>query len=124
MRAKGAATALTIALLIAAPAAVPQTLPEPCRADADRLCAEETSPKDLVRCLRENRGDLSDGCRASFLESPRREEVVRRFVEACEADVAAHCADVPKGGLRVIGCLMKHRDEVSDACREALPPER
>jgi hypothetical protein len=43
---------------------------------------------------------------------------------ACSSDAARFCSNVQSGGGRIISCLKQHKDELSDACRQAggLPP--
>ena len=38
---------------------------------------------------------------------------------ACEADIAAYCADVTPGAGRIAACLYAHEDKVSVACDAA-----
>lgn len=40
--------------------------------------------------------------------------------QACKADVAKFCADVPPGGGRIKACLEAHASALSDPCRAAL----
>lgn len=45
--------------------------------------------------------------------------------QACAADYAARCAEVPPGGGEAIACLLKNANEASPACQDAmavLPP--
>ena len=49
--------------------------------------------------------------------------------EACGGDARKFCADVQRGGGRMLGCLRQHDVELAPACREALvsfkaPPAR
>ena len=39
---------------------------------------------------------------------------------ACAGDVQKLCSDVPPGGGRIISCLQQHKEEVSDACKQAI----
>lgn len=43
---------------------------------------------------------------------------------ACEADVEKLCSDVQPGALRLVRCLGRQREALSDACRDALSSER
>jgi hypothetical protein len=40
--------------------------------------------------------------------------------EACKADFEKYCSDVQRGGGRVVECLNKQHDQLSEACRTAL----
>jgi hypothetical protein len=39
---------------------------------------------------------------------------------ACKADYDKYCAGTMPGGGRVVACLNKQRDQLSDACRKVL----
>jgi hypothetical protein len=39
---------------------------------------------------------------------------------ACKVDYDKFCAGVAPGGGRVVACLNKQRDQLSDACKKAL----
>ena len=39
---------------------------------------------------------------------------------ACKADYDKFCAGTAPGGGRVVACLNKQRDQLSDACKKAL----
>lgn len=39
---------------------------------------------------------------------------------ACKADYDKFCAGVAPGGGRIVACLNKQRDQISDACKKAM----
>ena len=39
---------------------------------------------------------------------------------ACKADYEKYCAGTTPGGGRIIACLNKQRDQLSEACKKAL----
>ena len=39
---------------------------------------------------------------------------------ACKPDFDKYCAGIMPGGGRIIACLNKQRDQLSDACKKAL----
>jgi hypothetical protein len=47
-------------------------------------------------------------------------EALAAVRSACEADAKKLCAGVQPGGGRIIQCLAQHKDEVSDACKQAV----
>jgi Cysteine rich repeat len=53
--------------------------------------------------------------------SPARGGEVRA---ACEADAKKLCPDVAPGGGRILMCLKEHKDEVSEACKQAVSKAR
>lgn len=40
--------------------------------------------------------------------------------EACDAEIAARCADVQPGGGRLVACLYAHEDKLSESCDAAV----
>lgn len=40
--------------------------------------------------------------------------------EACKPDVDKFCSDVKPGGGRIISCMRQHKDELSQACKDAI----
>jgi hypothetical protein len=39
---------------------------------------------------------------------------------ACKADYDKYCAGITPGGGRIVACLNKQRDRLSDTCRKVL----
>ncbi|KRQ93711.1 hypothetical protein CQ12_37000 [Bradyrhizobium jicamae] len=39
---------------------------------------------------------------------------------ACKADYDKYCAGTPPGGGRVVACLTKQQNQLSDACKKVL----
>jgi hypothetical protein len=40
--------------------------------------------------------------------------------EACKPDVEKFCSDVKAGGGRIISCMRQHKEELSQACKDAI----
>ncbi len=49
-----------------------------------------------------------------------KKEVFQKLQEACAADVKTLCADIEPGDKRIIKCLRKNKEKVSDACKASL----
>jgi hypothetical protein len=45
-------------------------------------------------------------------------------MKACRADHEKYCADVEKGGGRVMKCMKEHASELSSGCKSALQSMR
>ena len=45
-------------------------------------------------------------------------------MKACAADRQTYCADVERGGGRVMKCMKEHADKLAPACKEALATMR
>jgi hypothetical protein len=41
-------------------------------------------------------------------------------MKACKADRQTYCADIEKGGGRVMKCMKEHADKLSPSCKDAL----
>jgi len=48
----------------------------------------------------------------------------RGAMKACAADRQTYCADVEKGGGRIMKCMKEHADKLAPACKEALASMR
>jgi hypothetical protein len=44
----------------------------------------------------------------------------RQAMQACMPDVRSHCANVERGGGRILTCLRENSDKLSPGCRQAL----
>jgi Spy/CpxP family protein refolding chaperone len=80
--------------------------------------AETDAHKHRARTMLRIRALLTPEQRAQMTEI--RGEHRERVLDECATDLAALCADA-EGGRKALGCLRRHLDEVSDACRDALP---
>ena len=43
---------------------------------------------------------------------------------ACQADYNKYCKGIMPGGGRIIACLNKQRDQISDACKKVLDAQK
>jgi len=90
----------------------------PCAADREKLCAGvEKGGGQILKCLKENEAQLSTQCKA-HRESMK--GAMKDIHDACEADVESLCGDTKKGKGRIMKCLKKNRDQVSEACKAEL----
>ena len=44
----------------------------------------------------------------------------RQAAQACMPDIRSHCANVERGGGRIIACLRANSEKLSPDCRQAL----
>ncbi len=82
--------------------------------------AETDAHKHRARTMLRIRALLTPEQRAQMMAM--RGEHREHVLDECATDIEALCADA-EGGHRAIGCLRRHLDEVSDACRDALPKD-
>lgn len=52
--------------------------------------------------------------------TPAQQTLLNELRTACQDDVQKLCAGVQPGGGRIINCLVQHKDQVSDACKQAF----
>ena len=96
-----------------------------CKQDRDRLCPEARGGNEIFQCMKEHEDELSLTCREQI--ERRREHLEARLKsihEACDADIERHCGQVEPGNRRVLQCLRQHESELTQACRDGLPPRQ
>jgi hypothetical protein len=90
----------------------------PCLADIGRLCNLVPPTGAFVqKCLEANRAALSAKCRKRVGTLTRDSGTL---TAACRRDIDSACKDDPMSGDGHVGCLVKQRDKLSAACRDAL----
>ena len=60
------------------------------------------------------------GTQATGTEDSAKSKGATPAREACQADVQKLCSGINPGEGRILRCLKKHQDSVSDKCKEAL----
>lgn len=104
----------------ASPAADQAT--NPCRNDAETLCPGVTPGEGrIIKCLRENKDKLSPECKA---QHEKMKEAAAEMKDACQSDVQKFCSETPHGRGRVLKCLRKHKDEISEACKTEMKEKK
>ncbi|MFN0317779.1 MAG: cysteine rich repeat-containing protein [Burkholderiales bacterium] len=89
-----------------------------CRADAAKLCKDvKPGGGRLLQCMKQHESELSAPCKERMAQGKKRAE---EFKEACKSDAEKLCKDTPKGRGSVIGCLAKHKPELSSSCQQKI----
>jgi len=99
-------------------------LADACYEDRKTLCSG-VSPGSarVLRCLQDNRNQLTYECRATLFDQEVRlaEDIDFQYPmkKACKAEMELFCKDIPHGQARAIGCLQEHDEdkEMSPECR-------
>ncbi len=96
-----------------------------CKTEIDTYCKEVTPGEGrILACLFAFQDKLSGKCEYALYDSAVRLEravaALSYAVNECEADLAAHCADVRAGEGRLLECLEKNDAKVSRRCKDAL----
>jgi len=99
-------------------------LADACYEDRKTLCSG-VSPGSarVLRCLQDNRNQLTYECRATLFDQEVRlaEDIDFKYPmkKACKSEIELFCKDIPHGHARVITCLQEHDEdkEMSPECR-------
>jgi hypothetical protein len=98
----------------------PHRVRQACQEDFERVCADvvgEGRRGEGVRCLREHRDDLTDGCRAAL--DARATAGRRERAGVCRDEIRELCPDAQdRPSMRI--CVRENRDQLSDTCQQAL----
>jgi hypothetical protein len=88
----------------------------PCHQDLEAFC-DGIAPGqgDQLRCLVGKQDQLSNACKAK-LQQLKKDLLAGS--DACDGDVDAFCATVPKTGGRIVQCLLGHKKDLSKTCSE------
>lgn len=97
-----------------------------CREEIKKFCADvKPGGGRIHQCLNKHENELSQACRdARTAAREKARQRAREIHAACDGDVKKLCADVQRGGGRVLACLKKNGDQVSEACRATFPKRR
>jgi len=99
---------------------------EQCSEELLNICPDIESPKDYGICMKNHRDELSEDCTNAIREA-HHHQPPPEVVAACKDDKEKLCPN--KEGRRAKRCMMHHRDELSDKCKDAIkaahqpPPE-
>jgi hypothetical protein len=98
----------------------------PCRQDAERLCAGIQPGNGALRaCLKQHESEVSAPCKTHI--SQMKEKMKEKRVEiqaACKADTDQFCKDVTPGEGREMACLHAYNDKISAGCKDVLTKHR
>lgn len=93
-----------------------------CKSDAEKLCSDITPGEGRVAsCLSSKEDQLTPECASAKTDlaaqlSRRVEKTEVAFRKTCGKDVQKFCPNTPMGRGRVLDCLDKHADSLSDSC--------
>lgn len=100
-----------------------------CRTDVEKLCAGvEREPGAIGKCLEENKGSLSDSCKAEQIKISQKmgqkKAEMARVKSVCKADLEQYCSKSGKNDRTAMGCLAKNRTNLSEGCAALLKEMR
>lgn len=96
-----------------------------CKVELDTYCKDVTPGKGRVlACLYAYSDKLSDPCRHAVLDAAEQAKLMKAalaFLKSqCGEDVNRICKDIAPGQGRLLNCLAKNDDKLSQKCRLAL----
>lgn len=94
----------------------------PCKMDRETLCkGVEQGHGEIEKCFKENESKLSESCKANLSE---KKEAMKDVKEACHADAEKFCGDMGKGHGKMMKCMKKNKENLSEACKTELKEMR
>lgn len=91
-----------------------------CHKEMKELCKGKEG-REMWACAKENVTKLSPDCQKKLAE---KKEMWKEHKEACKEDREKFCKDVKPGDGRIIECMKKNMDQVSEKCKEHVAKER
>lgn len=96
-----------------------------CETEIKTYCSQVTLGESrLLACFYAHEDKLSGRCQYALYEGAAQLEqfaaAVTHVATECHDDLVTHCAEVELGEGRVGTCLLEHKAEITDACRQAI----
>jgi len=96
-----------------------------CEKEINTYCSQVTPGEGrLLACFYAHEDKLSGQCEYALYQGAAQLEqfaaAVTHVATECSDDLVKFCAEVELGEGRVGTCLLEHKDEVSDGCRQAM----
>jgi hypothetical protein len=98
---------------------------EACEPEITAYCSQVTLGEGrLLACFYAHEDKLSGRCEFALYQGAAELEqfaaAVTHVAVECADDLEKYCAEVELGEGRVGTCLLEHKEEVTDACRQAI----
>jgi hypothetical protein len=96
-----------------------------CETEIDTYCSQVTIGEGrLLACFYAHEDKLSGRCQYALYEGAAQLEqfaaAITHLATECFDDLEKYCAEVELGEGRVGTCLLEHKAEVTDDCRQAI----
>jgi len=93
-----------------------------CKADVEKFCKEiKAGEGRILQCLKENHENLSGECKQQMAKAKEKmQEKMKEIQESCKEDVEEYCKNVQPGEGRIMQCLKKNVDHLSNKCKESF----
>ena len=96
-----------------------------CEPEITNYCSQVTLGEGrLLACFYAHEDKLSGRCQWALYEGAAQLEqfaaAITHLAIECDEDLETFCAEVELGEGRVGTCLVEHKDQVSEACKQAI----
>ena len=113
---------LTVALSMTATPVHANRRGGPCREDVKKLCPDlKRGSGGVGDCLNQHAAELSAACQDHLSKIKAKMDAWR---QACQDDVQKFCNDIDAGHGKIIKCLHKNHDGLSQSCQDQLAQHR
>jgi len=101
-----------------------ETVANGCKAEMEKYCSNVTPGEGrMLACLYAHEDKLSGRCEYALYDAASRLEravaALSYAVNECSADLKQYCSGVASGEGRLLECLQKNEDKVSQRCKQA-----
>ncbi len=101
-----------------------ETVANGCKAELEKYCSNVTPGEGrMLACLYAHGDKLSGRCEYALYDAASRLEravaALSYAVNECSADLKQYCGSVAAGEGRLLDCLQKNDDKVSQRCKQA-----
>ena len=102
-----------------------ETISRDCRGEIERYCVNVSPGRGrMLACLYAYSANLTAVCGSALLDAaPDLARTIANLALAakeCRGDLRAYCSEVSPGEGRLVGCLNRNNNKVSERCKEAL----
>ena len=101
-----------------------ETVANGCKTEIDSYCKDVTQGEGLVlACLHAYIDKLSSRCLYALYDAvsqlQRAVKALPYVANECRDDIKTYCSDIETGDWRILWCLDRNKDKVSDRCKDA-----
>jgi hypothetical protein len=102
-----------------------ETVLDGCKKDIETYCKGVTPGEGrILACLYAYQDKLSNRCEYALYDAAAQLEraitALTYLASECKADLKAYCSDVKPGEGRLINCIDKNMEKVSNRCKQAI----
>jgi hypothetical protein len=102
-----------------------ETVAKGCQKEIDGFCKDVTPGEGrILACLYAHNDKLSGQCEFALFDAAvqleRAVAALTYVANECSADIMRNCANVQAGEGRILSCLQKHQQDVSERCKQAV----